>query len=282
MNHLDAPQTGQARSSAAAEPAVRGGRFRAVIRATGAVAWSGGLTVLWAAVNLLLLPVPRARVRWRHRVVRTWARGLGRIIGMRRRLIGAPPRAPFFLVSNHLSYVDIILLYTCLDGVFIAKREMRHWPVLGPLAHLFGTIWVNRTVRRDAVRVLDSIDEAVGRGDGVILFAEGTTSSGESLLPMRPALFDWSAREQYPVHYASLTYAARPEGPPARSTVCWWGDMTFGPHLMNLIRLRGFEARVEFGSAPIVAPTRGELAERVQAAIAAQFEPVDHSERHAS
>jgi 1-acyl-sn-glycerol-3-phosphate acyltransferase len=159
---------------------------------------------------------------------------------------------------------------------------MRHWPVLGPLAHLFGTIWVNRTVRRDAVRVLDLIDEAVGRGDGVILFAEGTTSSGESLLPMRPALFDWSAREQYPVHYASLTYAAGPDGPPARSTVCWWGDMTFGPHLMNLIRLRGFEARVEFGSAPIIAPTRGELAERVQAAIAAQFEPVDHSERHAS
>jgi 1-acyl-sn-glycerol-3-phosphate acyltransferase len=232
------------------------------------------LTLLWALVNLVLLPVPRARVRWRHRVVGTWARGLGWMIGMRCRVIGVPPSAPFFLVSNHLSYVDIILLYTCLDGVFIAKREMRHWPVLGPLANLFGTIWVNREVRRDAVRVLDLIDEAVARGDGVVLFAEGTTSSGDGLLPMRPALFDWAAREQHPVHCASLTYRTPSDSPPAHLVLCWWGKMPFGPHLMNLLRLPRFEATVEFAATPVTAPTRGELAERVQTEIARRFVPV--------
>ena len=273
MKSLEAPPAVSAPPGAL--PAPRGGRARAALRIGGAILWSAALTLIWAVVNVPLLPVPRAKVRWRHRVVGTWARGLAWMLGMRRRVIGAPPSAPFFLVSNHLSYVDIILLYTCIDGVFIAKREMRHWPVLGPLANLFGTLWVNREVRRDAVRVLDLIDEAIVRGDGVVLFAEGTTSSGEALLPMRPALFDWAAREQYPVHYASLTYRTPSDAPPAGLVLCWWGDMPFGPHLLNLCRLRRFEATVEFGAAPVTAPTRGELAERVQAEIALRFVPVE-------
>lgn len=196
------------------------------------------------------------------------------MLGMRRTVVGRPPRAPYFLVSNHLSYVDIILLYTCLDGVFIAKREMRQWPVLGPLAHLFGTVWVNREVRRDAVRVLELIDKVVARGDGVILFAEGTTSSGQALLPMRPALLDWAARKRFPVHYAALTYRTRPNDPPAHLAVGWWGEMPFGPHLLNLCRIRGFEAIVEFGAVPLSANTRGELALQVGKAIAEKFVPV--------
>lgn len=277
MKSVQAPPTDPVRADAL--PVLRGGRLRAARRILGAALWSALLTLVWAVVNLLFLPVPRARVRWRHRVVGAWARGLAWILGMRRRVIGVPPRAPFFLVSNHLSYLDVILLYCYIDGVFIAKQEMRHWPILGPLANLFGTLWVNRGVRRDAVRVLDLIDEAVARGDGVVLFAEGTTSSGEALLPMRPALFDWAAREQYPVHYASLTYRTAPGDPPVRQAVCWWGEMPFGPHLMNLVRIRQFQATIEFGATPIVAPTRGELAQRVQGEIARQFVPVDTKER---
>jgi 1-acyl-sn-glycerol-3-phosphate acyltransferase len=201
---------------------------------------------------------------------------------MRIRSTGTPPRAPFFLASNHLSYMDIILLYTRLDGVFIAKRDMRRWPLLGPLAHRMGTIWVNREVRRDAVRVLDEIDEAVARGDGVILFAEGTTSAGDGLLPMKPALFDWAAREQFPVHYATIGYRTPPGSPPAHLAVCWWGDMPFGGHLVDLCRLAKFEAVVEFGPAPIVAPTRGELARRVERAIADRFVPVVDKEQPGS
>jgi len=275
VKSLESPTQAPAREDTL--PQLYGGRLRAALRIVGAVGWSASLTLLWALGNLLLLPIPRSRVRWRHRVVGTWARGLAWMIGMRRRVLGVPPRAPFFLASNHLSYVDIILLYTCLDGVFIAKREMRHWPVLGPLSNLFGTIWVNREVRRDAVRVLDLIDESVARGDGVVLFAEGTTSSGEEVHPMRPALFDWAAREQYPVHCASLTYRIPSNAPPARQVVCWWGGMPFGQHLMNLIRLPRFEATVEFAAAPVTAPTRGELAELVRAEIARHFVPVARS-----
>lgn len=279
MNALEAPPGPGTGPRADALPVLRGGRLRAGLRIAAGASWSAGLTVLWALVNLVLLPVPRARVRWRHQVVSTWARGLAAVLGMRVRIVGTPPVAPYFLVSNHLSYVDIILLYTAVDGVFIAKSEMRHWPLLGPLANLFGTVWVNRAVRRDAVRVLDVIDEAIARGDGVILFAEGTTSSGDALLPMRPALLDWAAREQYPVHYCSLSYRIPGGDPSAKLVVCWWGEMPFVPHLLNLCRLRRFDARIEFGSSAIVAPTRGALAERLQQEIAGRFIPVDSRER---
>src|SRR5688572_26037087 len=131
---------------------------------------------------------------------------------------------------------------------------------------------------RDAVRVLDLIDQAIARGDGVILFAEGTTSSGQALLPMRPALFDWAARKQYPVNYAALTYRTPPGDPPAHMAVGWWGEMPFGPHLLNLCRIRGFEATVEFGPAPLPGGTRGELAQQAGKAIAERFVPVWRSD----
>jgi 1-acyl-sn-glycerol-3-phosphate acyltransferase len=260
---------------------VRGGRLRAAWRIAATAAWTAAAFGAWAVGTCFTLLVPRARLRWRHRTVRAWARGVGRVLGMRARVIGTPPRAPFFLVSNHLSYVDIVLLHGLLDGVFVAKRDMRHWPVLGPLAHLVGTIWVTREVRRDAVRVLDEIDEAIARGDGVILFPEGTTSAGDALLPMKPALLDWAAREQFPVHYAAISYATDPGCAPAHLAVGWWGDMPFGAHALNLCRLAGFRATVIFGPEPITAPTRGELAKRVQQAIAERFVPLGVLERKA-
>jgi 1-acyl-sn-glycerol-3-phosphate acyltransferase len=259
-------------------PKLRGGRLRAVIKIIAAGLWTGILCLIWAIGSVGTLLFPRARVRWRHRVVRIWARALCRILRLRISVTGTPPRAPFFLVANHLTYMDILLLYTRVDGVFIAKRDMRHWPVLGPLANLFSTIWVNREVRRDAVRVLDVIDESIARGDGVILFAEGTTSAGNALLPMRPALFDWAAREQYPVHYVALGYRTDP-GVPAHLVVGWWGDMPFLSHVWDFCRLTAVEALLYFGEEPIIAPTRGELAARVEQAISACFIPMVTTER---
>lgn len=280
MNDVAAPPL-PAESGAALHARVRfrGGRFRATVRGGLSAVWSGACLLAWLIGNLPLLPIPRARVRWRHLIVRTWARGVCRLVGMRRSVRGTPPKAPFFLVSNHLAYMDIVLLYASVDGVFIAKQEMRHWPILGPLANLFRTIWVRRTVRRDAVRVLDLIDEAIARGDGVILFAEGTTSRGQSVSPMHPALFDWAAREQFPVLTAALTYRTAPPAPPADLAVCWWGDMPFPSHAVSLLRLPRFDAAVEFGEHPILAPTRGELAERTRQEIASRFIPVDSAER---
>lgn len=253
---------------------VRGGRIRAGLRLAGILGWTLGCFLAWGIGSFLTLPVPRARLRWRQFSVQRWAIGMGWLLGMRRSILGNPPRPPFLLVTNHLSYLDIILLSSCVKGVFVAKRDMRSWPLLGPLAQVTGTIWVNREVRRDAVRVLDLIDEAIARGDGVLLFPEGTTSSGSALLPMRPALLEWAAREQYPVHYAAITYRSAPGALPAESGLCWWGGMSFGRHFRGVLRTRSFHAVVNFAAEPLTAPTRGKLAERLQQAIAERFVPV--------
>jgi 1-acyl-sn-glycerol-3-phosphate acyltransferase len=229
--------------------------------------------LVWVLGSLPILPIPRWLLRWRQRAARVWALGLAAICGMRRSVRGTPPRPPFLLVANHLSYLDVILLLTWLDGIFVAKREMRSWPLLGPLAHLAGTIWVRREVRRDAVRVLDEMDEALARGDGVMLFPEGTTSDGSGILPLRPALLDWAAREQFPVHFAALSYRTPAGQPPASRVLSWWGTMPFGAHLVNLLRLSRFDALVEFGATPVRAPTRAELAARLREALLERFTP---------
>jgi len=241
--------------------------LRARLRILGVAGWTALWFLLWGSVTLLTLPFATTRLRWRHFSVRHWSRGLCRILGMHCRVVGTVPRAPFLLVTNHLSYLDILLLFTCADGVFIAKRDMRSWPLLGALAQLTGTIWVKREVRRDAIRVLDDIDSAIARGDGVVLFPEATTSSGTELLPFRPALLEWAARRRYPVHYATIGYRTTPGDPPAQAVLCWWGGTAFATHARGVLRLKRFEAIVNFAAEPVIASSRKELAVRLREAI---------------
>ncbi len=193
---------------------------------------------------------------------------------MRCRVLGRVPRAPFLLVTNHLSYLDILLLFTCVDGVFIAKRDMRSWPVLGMLAQLTGTIWLKREVSRDALRVFGEIEGAIARGDGVILFPEGTTSSGAGVLPFRPALLEWAARAQYPVHHAAIGYRTLSGDPPAQAVLSWWGGTPFAEHARRVLRLARFEAIVNFAAEPVISPSRKELAARLREAIGREFAPL--------
>ena len=231
------------------------------------------ITVLWIG-RLALVALPKRRPRWRSWVVRRWARGLGALIGMRVTVTGPVPRAPFFLVANHLSYIDIILLFGLLDCVFVSKHEVRSGPVVGFLTRSVDTIFVNRDRPRDAVRVLEQIDQAVAAGDGVVVFPEGTSSEGGSVYPMKPALFEWAARNGYPVHFAAIRYECDPDSPPAWQAVSWWGDAPFAPHVMQLLRLPRFRAEVTFGAAPLKSEDRGELALLAQAAIAQLFVPM--------
>lgn len=222
----------------------------------------------------LLMPWKRAQSRWRRTVLRAWGRGLARVLRLRTVVEGNPPTAPFFLVTNHLSYLDIVTLAAVSPGRYVAKQEVRAWPGFGILAAVGGSIFIDRRAPRDAVRVIDRLSDAVTNGDGVIVFAEATSSAGHTVLPFRPALLEWAARTGYPVHYASVGYRTPAGSAPAHLSVCWWGDMTLGPHLLGLCRLPWIEATVRFGADPIAGQDRKLLADRLQRAVAAQFTPV--------
>jgi len=247
------------------------GSWRPIVRIGGIAVWTSGLFVFLIAGMWATTPWQARRRWWRNLIVKRWARGLAWIVNMRMRIEGPRPAAPFFLVANHLSYVDIVLMLAQVDTVFVAKRELGQWPILGYLTRLVGTIFLDRESRRDAVRAIGAIDRRIDDGDGVVVFPEGTSSDGADVYPMKTALFEWAAQKGYPVRHAAIHYRTGPGAPPAREAVCWWGSMSFMPHVIELCELRGFEATVRFGDEPLVGNDRGELAIRARDAIAANF-----------
>ncbi len=228
----------------------------------------------WLIGKVLLPAQSIARRKFRKFIYVSWARSLAVIIGMRVRIVGQPPQPPFFLVANHLSYVDIILLAGYLECTFIAKSEISAWPGMGWLASGIGTIFIDRKNFQDIPRVIGLIDKTLATGLGVILFPEGTSTMGEGVMPFSPALLEPAARAAYPVSYAAISYATPPSEPPAHAAVCWWGDMDFAPHFLKLLLMSKFRATIVFGEDAIQADDRKLLAKALRGAVAQQFIPV--------
>lgn len=221
-----------------------------------------------------LLPAPRLLARWRAAYFRRWSRLGLRAAGVRVRVSGEAPRPPFLLVSNHLSYLDILLLAAHLPCVFVSKLEVRTWPLMGRIVRTMGTIFIDRSSRRDVTRVLAEMEDALGRGLGVVLFPEGGSSRGATVEPFKSPLLALATRLERPVHFAALSYRTPPGDPPAHLAVCWWGDMPFLPHARELLRLRGIEATLVLAPEPVAEPDRKRLAERLREAVRERFEPV--------
>ena len=229
--------------------------------------------ILWAAFALLL-PAPRLRRPARNTIFRVWARLCLYVIGGRVRVEGSPPRAPFLLVCNHLGYVDIPVLAACTDAWFVAKMEMRSWPLVGMLCRSVGTIFIDRQLSRDVLRVNRLIEDVLRDGYGVVLFPEGTSTQGFEVRRFRTSLLDYPARSGTPVHAAALTYRAPPGERPAHLSVCWWGDAPLFAHAQRLFELRRFDVVVRFGPETVSDTDRKALAARLHREMERIFEPV--------
>ncbi len=224
-----------------------------------------GVVVGWLA--------PRARAWWNDVVFTAWSRFNLWLVGARVIVSGPPPEPPFLLVANHLSYMDILVLASRLDAVFVSKAGVRTWPAMGWATRLVQTIFIKRQVKRDIPRVIAEIHDRLDNGQGVIVFPEGTSSAGIDLPPFLPSVLEVAARTELPVHYASLLYRELPGETPAYLSVCWWGGMNFAGHFLRLLAMPGFEAHVTFGAEPVRHGNRKELAGRLHAAVSDIFEP---------
>lgn len=249
-------------------------RFLSWGRLLGAAAVILGAAALLLAGRLVLAFAPKTYLRWRGWIFRRGSRLVLAVLGFDVRVSGPFPRPPYLLVTNHLSYMDVLVLASQLGCVFVAKAEIRGWPVLGPICRWFGTIFINRQERRDIPRVTAELESALGRDQGVVIFPEGTSSAGAGLLPFRSPLLAPAARLEIPVHYAALGYETLPGDPPAHLAVCWWGNAPFAPHVLQLVRLRRVTATIDFGEEPIVEPDRKFLAVRLREAVLEKFRPV--------
>lgn len=206
--------------------------------------------------------------------LRHWARTSAAVVGLRIASQGPPPKPPFFLVCNHLSYLDIVVLLSLVDGRFLAKSEIARWPVMGLLARTTGTLFIERTRPRDLARVLPAVTDRLDAGAGVIVFPEGTSTRGDAVLPFKPGIFEVAVRTSIPVSCAALRYRTPPHSPPAHLSVCWWGDTPFVGHFFRLLALPRIEATVAFGGQPITAGDRKALAARAQEAVSDHFTPL--------
>jgi len=229
------------------------------------------VTAVTAAAYAVVPAAPPAR---RGRVVRLWARATLRVLGARVEVRGTGPEAPFLLVANHLGYLDVLVLASQLDCVFVARDDVAAWPLVGRLCRAAGTLFVSRERKSDAPRAAARIESVLREGRGVVLFPEGTSSEGAAVLPFKSALLAAAYRAGVPVACAALTYATPRGEAPARVSICWWGDMKFVRHFIDLLRLPRFTARLSFGAERIFDADRKVLAERLWHSVSRQFEPV--------
>jgi len=174
------------------------------------------------------------------------------VIGVRIDARGAtlPGRAPRLLVSNHVSWSDIIVLAALHPLTFLAKSEVSSWPVLGFLARLQGTVFVERGNRKAIPLVNAALTRELAAGRDLVIFAEGTSSDGTRVLEFKSAHFPGGeAMAEADLAPVALRYC---DSRGASVDVGWYGDMTFLPHLWRLMKRDDLVCRVAFGD--LVAP----------------------------
>jgi 1-acyl-sn-glycerol-3-phosphate acyltransferase len=206
-----------------------------------------------AAVGDGLLP-RRDRAVWRQK----WAGRFRTVLKLRVTVSGRVPRRGL-IVANHLGYLDILALLAAAPCVFVAKREVKSWFLLGPLAALAGTVFVDRRNARSLSPAAACMKRLLRQGVPLVLFAEGTSSGGGSVLPFRPALLQPACDLAVGVVPARIAYDV--------AAACYWGDMTFLPHLWTLLGGDGIHAGLSFGPPLTAGGDRKEFAARLHAAV---------------
>jgi 1-acyl-sn-glycerol-3-phosphate acyltransferase len=212
-----------------------------------------------------------------------WQRIACRVAGIRVRVEGSPAPPPLLVAANHISWVDISILGSVLPVSFVSKAEVARWPVIGTLARLQRTVFIDRTRRSQTASATKAIAERVGRGDIIVLFAEGTTGDGNRILPFRSALLGAaraaSGTRLITVQPVAITYAAihgLPIGRVDRPMVAWYGAMELPKHFLKLVGTGGLDVVVSFGEPIAFGPEqdRKEIADRCFESVRAMVNDV--------
>ena len=217
----------------------------------------GALTV----VTLPLIPVQWLAMKTGGPVRRylpvVWHRIACALVGIRVREVGRQAAGrPLLITANHVSWMDITVLGSRAPLSFVAKSEVANWPVFGLFAKLQRSVFVDRQRRSATARTAEELGGRLAGGDAMVLFAEGTSNSGNEVLPFRSALIG-AARHAVagetgemwiqPLAIAYTHLHGLPMGRQFRPHVAWYGDMEMVPHFMNVVRQGGVDVTVVWG-----------------------------------
>lgn len=190
----------------------------------------------------------------RPQTTQAWAKDLCERCGIDVRVVGTPPPSGVIQVSNHRSYADIIVLGACSQTNFVAKQEIRGWPVLGWAADRAGTVFVQRSSRHSGATAMKSIGDRISAGESVTIFPEGTTIGGPGIGAFQKGVFRLAAQRELPIVPIALEYE--------RLTDAWTdeADSSFLPHFLSTFSRPRVVVRVAFGE-----PVRDADADRLHA-----------------
>lgn len=254
------------------EPDLR--RLRYTLRTAGLTAWTFLVFGLW----MCCWPVgwvSRSELRRvRRALLKLWGGGCLKIIHARVVVKGTKPKPPFFMVANHLSYVDIMVLAQQTGTAFVARADMANWPVLGWMMHRCQMLFIKRESMRDSHRVIELIRKVYTKGDAFTVFAEGRCGRGAKVHAFRPSLFEAAARDGFPVHSAALSYETPAGETTAGDSVVWWRWEPIEDHLRRLLSLPGFTATVTYAEEPIVSDNRKVLCQTAHEEVTRMFTPI--------
>ncbi len=236
------------------------------LRVLGRLCWLAGEAAV-AALDFVVRvgfrperPSLQPRARWLQRSCR---RGL-RVLGVALQVEGRIPAAGL-LVCNHLTYLDILVLSALTPAIFVAKREVKRWPVFGWFARCAGTLFVDREKRIQVAALNRSLEAILDQGALVVLFPEGTSSDGRTVLPFKSSLLEPAVRRGCLLSAGLFEYHLA-DGDVGEE-VCYWKDMTFLPHLVNLLSKRRIGVSVRFAEVQCGTADRKALARDLHSAV---------------
>ncbi|MBV8618547.1 MAG: 1-acyl-sn-glycerol-3-phosphate acyltransferase [Curvibacter sp.] len=176
-----------------------------------------GLWIVWRRF-------PRLSAGQRENQVQAWARAMLHLLGIALQVQGRPvAQGPALMVCNHISWLDILVLHAGRHCRFVSKSEIRRWPLIGRLATAAGTLYIERSRRRDAMRVVHDMAASLRAGDIVAVFPEGTTGDGRELLPFHANLLQAAISAPAPVQPVALKFVDARSGQRSLAP-CYIGD----------------------------------------------------------
>ena len=184
------------------------------------------------------------RAQWQHEAALLVMRALG----VRLRVTGRLPQGGL-MVSNHLSYLDILVFSAALPVYLVSKVEIGSWPLFGILSRAGGALFVDRSSRASAEATTEQIAERLRGPVPVLFFPEGTSTDGLRVLRFHSRFFIPAVEAGIPVTAAAVRYV--PTDGSRESNLCWFGDTNFAPHLLRNLGGPDFDAEIQFGEARV-------------------------------
>jgi 1-acyl-sn-glycerol-3-phosphate acyltransferase len=238
------------REASAADAAINGAGAAAAASSTRS---AGPLVGAWRLLRATLhvlhgLWIIRSRFHrldesGRHERIQWWSREMLRLLGIDLVPSGLPKPGASLLVSNHVSWLDIIALHSVIPQArFVSKADVKDWPVIGRLVTGAGTLYIERERKRDALRVVHQMAEVMGQGGTVAVFPEGTTSDGRAVLPFHANLLQAAIATGVPVQAAVLRFSG--PGHAVSPAAEYVGDTTLAQSLWRVATAHGLAVHV--------------------------------------